>query len=539
MPSTTEGRLLLALQDYHRSTFPSIRAAAAAYDVPESTLRRRAKGILSRAETRSKSCKLTTTEEELLLNRVLQQATEGQSLQQAHVRETANIILKSRQLESPQEVGQKWNRNFVNRHPQLKTVYNRKYDYQRAECEDADLIRAWFQLVHDTIEKYGVPEEDIYNFDETGFQMGVISTSKVVTSSETRGRARTTQPGNREWVTAICAISATGQTIPPFIIFKAKLHQKVWYQTGIPTTWKLAVSENGWTTDELSLQWIQHFDQHTAHVSLGTWRLLIFDGHGSHMTTRFREFCLQNHILTLCMPAHSSHILQPLDVSCFGPLKRSYGQKIEGKMRLGHNHITKVEFLPAFQAAYNQVMTISTITAGFRATGLVPFNPERVLSTLTPILGTPSPRSSQSSVWESKTPKTLQEIRKQATLVHKRMRSASPSEMPFAKLLKGFEMAVYDRAILIAENAALRAENQYQKQKRAQPKGVLQKGGSLSIEQGLEMIGTRILAEQPVIEAENSQAENLSAQSEPAVARASRKCSKCHLVGHNVRSCRL
>jgi hypothetical protein len=104
--------------------------------------------------------------------------------------------------------------------------------------------------------KYGVIEADIYNFDETGFQMGVISTSKVVTSLERRGRLRTLQPGNREWVTVIQGINAKGWSIPPFIIFATKLHQKTWYQCGLPPTWKIAVSENGWTNDELSLQWI-------------------------------------------------------------------------------------------------------------------------------------------------------------------------------------------------------------------------------------------------------------------------------------------
>jgi hypothetical protein len=52
--------------------------------------------------------------------------------------------------------------------------------------------------VGDTIAKYGVTEEDIFNFDETGFQMGVISTSKVITSSDRKGRLRTKQPGNRK-----------------------------------------------------------------------------------------------------------------------------------------------------------------------------------------------------------------------------------------------------------------------------------------------------------------------------------------------------
>ena len=45
-------------------------------------------------------------------------------------------------------------------------------------------MRAWFWLVQNTIAKYGILDEDIYNFDETGFQMGMISTAKVVISAE-------------------------------------------------------------------------------------------------------------------------------------------------------------------------------------------------------------------------------------------------------------------------------------------------------------------------------------------------------------------
>ena len=68
------------------------------------------------------------------------------------------------------------------------------------------------------------------------------------------------------------------------------------------------------------------------------------------------------------------------------------------KMRLGVNHITKEEFLPAFLIAYRQVMITKTITSSFKATGLVPFNPQRVLEKLGPIItATPSPRSSQTS----------------------------------------------------------------------------------------------------------------------------------------------
>jgi hypothetical protein len=455
----------------------------------------------------------------------------------------ANTMLDTKNPASPQKVGTKWVANFVKRHPELSSVYNRKFDIQRAEVEDPKLISLWFKLVGDTIAKYGVLEEDIFNFDETGFQMGVISTSKVITTSDRKGRPRTKQPGNRKWVTVIEAISAKGQAIPPFIIFDGKLHQATWYQTGIPTLWKIAISDNGWTNNQLGLEWVQHFHENTKKCK-GKWRLLIFDGHGSHQTAEFRDFCLQNCILTLCMPAHTSHILQPLDVSCFGPLKKVYGSQIEMKIRLGINHITKEEFLPAFLTAHRQVMIARTITSGFRATGLVPFDPQRVLDKLSPIIeATPSPRSSQTS-WNPQTPKTLPQIKRQGQLVltenRKRRRlSASSAEKPFQQLLKGFENVVHEKALLMAEVAALRAENQHQKKKRARKAGSIQKGGSMAVDDAQEAIQERRIGEQ---------SENVDEDEDPvltnwlprrATKRALPKCSKCSKVGHTIKFCSL
>jgi hypothetical protein len=95
--------------------------------------------------------------------------------------------------------------------------------------------------------------------------MGVISTSKVTTTSDRKGRPTIRQPGNREWVTAIEAISAKGSTILLFIIFTAKLHQANWYQTSLPHNWKIAISDNGWTNDKLGLEWIKHFHENTKN----------------------------------------------------------------------------------------------------------------------------------------------------------------------------------------------------------------------------------------------------------------------------------
>ena len=78
---------------------------------------------------------------------------------------------------------------------------------------------------------------------------------------------------------------------------------------------------------------------------------MILDGYGSHLTPKFDEICERNNIIPICMPAHSSHLLQPLDIGCFAVLKRAYSQMVEIKMRLGINHIDKLDFLEAYPHA--------------------------------------------------------------------------------------------------------------------------------------------------------------------------------------------
>jgi len=81
------------------------------------------------------------------------------------------------------------------------------------------LIKSWFDLVEQTKAKYGICDDDVYNFDEAGFIIGKITTQLVVTGSERRGRLKAIQPGNREWVTVIQGINAAGWAVPPFLIF--------------------------------------------------------------------------------------------------------------------------------------------------------------------------------------------------------------------------------------------------------------------------------------------------------------------------------
>ena len=114
----------------------------------------------------------------------------------------------------------------MKRHPELLSRFSRSYNYKRAKCEDPKIITEWFNLVQNTILQYGINPNNIYNFDETGFTMGLTATAKVITRAEYYGQRSLLQPGNCKWVTTIECTNALGWALPPCIIFKGKMFIK-------------------------------------------------------------------------------------------------------------------------------------------------------------------------------------------------------------------------------------------------------------------------------------------------------------------------
>jgi hypothetical protein len=488
-----EGRIALAMQALKQGYISNIYTAAQTYDVPDKTLRRRVNGINARRDSVPTNRKLTTTEELTLIEWILSMDQRGLPVRSDSIRQMANLLLQKRSQNNTLTVGQRWVYNFLQRHDSLQSKYTRKYDYQRAKCEDPTIIRDWFRLVRNTIEKYGILEEDIYNFDETGFQMGVISTAKVITGAN-KGKPVSVQPGNREWVTVIDCISSYGHSVPPVIIFEGKVHQSTWYSDTLPLDWVIGVSENGWTDNELGLKWLEHvFEKYTVHCTKGVYRLLILDGHGSHVTPEFDLFCKEHSIITLCMPPHSSHLLQPLDVGCFAVLKQSYGRQIEGYMRNGVNHIDKPDFLHAFHVARTEAMTLANIQSSFAATGLVPFDPERALSKLHTQFKTPIPPSTShannapasTQAWAFETPHDTAQLVLQANAM-KRTALPTPTNRALDQLVKGCQLAMNSAVLLAEENRQLHSENKRQKKKRAKRRAFIATGGVLTLQEGLD-----------------------------------------------------
>jgi hypothetical protein len=257
-----EARLILALEALGKDPKLRLSTAAKIYSVPYNTLRDRRAGRPARRDIPANSRKLTDLEEQTIVRYIVELCTRAFPPRLCYVEDMANRLLRER--DAP-VVGKRWAHNFIKRQPELRTRFTRKYDYQRAKCEDPEIIREWFALVHNTKAKYGILDDDSYNFDETGFMMGIITPTMVVTTSDGYGRAKQAQPGNREWATVIQGVNARGWAIPPFIILAGQHHLTNWYQeSNLPATWRIATTENGWTTNEKGMDWIRHFNFHTT-----------------------------------------------------------------------------------------------------------------------------------------------------------------------------------------------------------------------------------------------------------------------------------
>ena len=103
-------------------------------------------------------------------------------------------------------------------------------------------------------------------------------------------------------------------------------------------------------------------------------RVLIFDGHDSHITSELLAHALKNNIHLRMLPGHTSHLLQPLDVGLFGPLKSAMSACLNTLIRTGVSRIVKVEWMEKYVQARQRAFTKANNQGGWRGAGLFPFS---------------------------------------------------------------------------------------------------------------------------------------------------------------------
>ena len=225
--------------------------------------------------------------------------------------------------------------------------------------------------------------------DEKGFLIGVLNRSKRVFSRrmwEQKEVKAALQDGSRAWITLLACICADGSALPPGLIYEAanKAIQSDWVEDIKAGKHNVFVSSSpsGWTNNDIGLAWLEQvFDRYTKAKARRSYRLLIVDGHGSHITQDFINYCDQNKIILGILPPHSTHTLQPLDVVLFKPLSSAYSAELITYLQdsQGLVPIKKGSFFPLFWRAWTSSFRKATILKSFEATSVSPLNPEVIL----------------------------------------------------------------------------------------------------------------------------------------------------------------
>ncbi len=217
--------------------------------------------------------------------------------------------------------------------------------------------------------------------NEKRFAMGIADSSKVLVR-RMKAQAFSVQAGNQDWVSLIECVSFNGTTLPPYFIFKGKLIQQAWLNPIKDGRAVLQVSDNGWTINAIGLHWLEAFNLHTRIHTQGTHQLLVLDGHKSHVFSDFIQYCCDHSIVALCLPPHSTHLLQPLNVEVFEPLSKAYKKCVHLHSCYEAVNVNKLDFLHYYQEARSTAITTQNVLSAWRAAGLILYNPSVVTSKL-------------------------------------------------------------------------------------------------------------------------------------------------------------
>ena len=204
-------------------------------------------------------------------------------------------------------------------------------DRDRVKADSEHSYRYYFELLYAKIRQYDVEARYIYNMDEKGFLIGVTSRQKRVFLKQLWEQKRVTaglQDGSREWITVLATVCADRSAIDPAVIFEAKGELRSGWVHDVEEGKHqvfFTTSPSGWSNNDIGLAWLkQVFQRCTERKARSSYRILIADGHSSHLSREFLDYCLAHKILLCILLPYLTYSLQLLNVVLFSPLLTAY-----------------------------------------------------------------------------------------------------------------------------------------------------------------------------------------------------------------------
>ena len=271
--------------------------------------------------------------------------------------------------------GQDWLNNFMKRHNLTLKKGGQMQIARKNVTSDPFAIYDYYDKLDQMMTDLDIKDKPqcIWNLDETSFPMDP-SKRKTIGSKGTKAMQVTSGAGRMN-ITVLATCCADGTAKAPLIIYKGQRVQSSWIGTDPLLGTQYSASENGWMTTKIFENFFEKFVAE-VRVDNDLPLLMILDGHSSHKSKKTLRIAKENNIHFLRLPSHTTDLLQPLDVSCFAPIKMRYETKL-----LDHVHATaareplkRSQFADLLCSVWHEGLSPDNIKSGFRATGIYPLD---------------------------------------------------------------------------------------------------------------------------------------------------------------------
>ena len=374
----TEESMAAALQSVRDGK--GLRETSRLYNVPVETLRRRVTGQVEPGCKPGPATILTDEEEDRLCHYLTEMCDIGYGLTREDVQRLAFSIVERIHRKHPfkdGKAGRGWFEGFMARHSNLVQRKPQPLSYCRALRSNPETIKDFFGklgAIYGRLNLVSKPMQ-IFNADETGISI-VHKPGKVIAQLGRRNVYAITAAEKGKTHTVLSCASASGFVLPPMIIYPRKQKVPDRLKEGCVANTLFANSENGWINNSLYLQWFKFF---LDNIPPTRPVLLIEDGHSSHVSIELIELARENGVHLLCLPAHTTHILQPLDVGVFKSFKVHFSKACHRYLCSHPGQVITTEIIASLlKEAWHQALTPVNVMSGFKKCGIHPLNPGEI-----------------------------------------------------------------------------------------------------------------------------------------------------------------
>ena len=354
-----------------------LREMSRLYNVPVETLRRRVNGTVGLGCKPGPATILSDELEDLLCEYIIKIADMGYGLTKEDVQRLAFSLVEKIGCKHPfnnGKAGRGWFDGFKSRHPQLTFRTPQSLSCARAVAANEFDFFSKLGAIYGRLNLVTKPMQ-VYNVDETGVSI-VHKQGKVLAQLGQHHVYSITSAERGKTHTIVSCVSGAGQVLPPMMIYPRKQKVPDHIKSGCVPNTLFANSENGWINSELFLEWFKFF---LSNIPSTRPIILIQDGHTSHLSIPLIELAQENNVHLLCLPSHTTHILQPLDVGVFHSFKSNFSKACH-RYLMGRpgQVITTAAIASLIHDAWYNSFTPLNILSGFKKCGIHPLNPGEV-----------------------------------------------------------------------------------------------------------------------------------------------------------------